>query len=188
MRSAGFVLPFRSVTRSRSNAGGAREASVVRIMRITPGDPLYPQELALREQVLLRPLGLDINRFRELFPGYEDRFEHFVAVFDHPMGQRVIGCALLLADHPERGMGKLMQMAIDPQRQGEGLGRRLVVEVECRAFGELGLRALFCHAQRGAKGFYEKLGWAKDGEEFSEAGIPHLKMSLVAPDEEEEVA
>lgn len=162
---------------------------MVRIKRITPSDTsLYAQEVALREQVLLNPLGLTIQRFRELFPGYEDRFEHFVAVFDHPSGERVIGCALLLPDHPQKGVGKLMQMAVDPQRQGEGLGRRLVVEIECRAFGELGLNELFCHSQRGAKGFYEKLGWAKDGEEFSEAGIPHFKMCLVAPDEEEEVA
>ena len=160
---------------------------MVRIIRITPGDPLYAQEVALREQVLLRPLGLDFKRFVDLFPGYEDRFEHFVAVFDHPAGQRVIGCVLLLPDEPERGVGKLMQMAVDPQRQGEGLGRRLVVELECRAFGELGLRELFCHSQRGAKGFYEKLGWARDGEEFSEAGIPHVKMVLVSPDEEEDI-
>lgn len=161
---------------------------MVRIKRISPGEPLYEQEVALREQVLLAPLGLTFKRFCELFPGYEDRFEHFVAVFDHPSGERVIACALLLPDHPEPGVGKLMQMAVDPQRQGEGLGRRLVVEVECRAFGELGLRELFCHAQRGAKGFYEKLGWVRDGEEFHEAGIPHLRMSLVAPVEDEEAA
>lgn len=161
---------------------------MVRIKRIHTLDPLYQQEVALREQVLLKPLGLDIRKFRELFPGYEDRFEHFVAVFDHPSGERVIGCALLLPEYPEPGTGKLMQMAIDPQRQGEGLGRRLVVEVESRAFGELGHRELFCHAQRGAKGFYEKLGWERDGEDFEEAGIPHVKMCLHAPVEEEEVA
>jgi predicted GNAT family N-acyltransferase len=69
-----------------------------------------------------------------------------------------------------------MQMAVDLQRQGEGLGTRLVVAIEQRAFGELGLRELFCHARDTALGFYQTLGWEFDSDIFSEAGIPHRKM------------
>lgn len=151
------------------------------IRRITMDDPLYPQECALRESVLLRPLGLSMEDLRREFPGVEERFEHFVAVFDHPSGPRVIGCATLLANFPEPGIGKLMQMAVDLQRQGEGIGRRLVVEVERRAFGELGLTELFCHAQLPAVGFYTALGWKVEGEVFKEAGIDHRRMVLRPP-------
>lgn len=150
------------------------------IRRITTADPLYPQECALREQVLLGPIGYDMARFRREFAGMEEKFEHFVAVVRHASGPRVIGCATLLPNYPASGTGKLMQMAVDPQRQGEGLGRRLVVAVESRAFGELGLTELFCHAQLPAIGFYDALGWETVSDEFTEAGIPHRRMRLKA--------
>lgn len=149
---------------------------MISIRRITHDDPLYPQQCALRESVLLNPIGLDMAKFKAMFPGVEERFEHFVAVFDHPAGPRVIGTASLLPDYPEAGTGKLMQMAVDLQRQGEGLGTRLVVAVEQRAFGELGLRELFCHARDTAFGFYRSLGWEFDSEVFMEADIPHRRM------------
>lgn len=149
---------------------------MITIRRITLDDPLYPQECALRESVLLRPIGLDVPKFKAMFPGVEERFEHFVAVFAHPSGPRIVGCATLLPDYPEPGVGKLMQMAVDLQRQGEGIGTRLVVAVEQRAFGELGLRELFCHARDTAYGFYGSLGWTFDSGVFDEAGVPHRRM------------
>lgn len=149
---------------------------MIQIRRIFIDDPLYSQACALRESVLLRPLGLSMEDFQREFPGIEERLEHFVAVFDHPAGPRVVGCAALLPNSPEPGSGKLMQMAVDLQRQGEGIGRRLVVAVERRAFGELGLTELYCHAQLAATGFYSALGWEADGEVFKEAGIDHRRM------------
>ncbi len=149
--------------------------------KITNSDPLYPQACALRESVLLRPIGMDIAWFAEHYPEIDRRAEHFVAILAHPAGERVVGCVLLIPDYPDKGVGKLMQMAVDPQRQGEGIGRRLVIEVETRAFGELGLAEVFCHAQNAAIPFYERLGWATDPNEFIEAGIAHHRMSLGQP-------
>ncbi|MCL4741864.1 MAG: GNAT family N-acetyltransferase [Phycisphaerales bacterium] len=158
---------------------------MIRVRRITTVDPLYEQECALRDAVLLRPIGYSMEAFRRDF-GIDDRAEHFVAVFDHPSGPRVVGCALLIPDYPHPGVGKLMQMAVDLQRQGEGIGRRLVVELERRAFGELGLREVFCHARDDAMGFYSRLGWRVDGEQFTEVGVPHHRMCLTPPDEDDE--
>jgi predicted GNAT family N-acyltransferase len=156
---------------------------VAAIRRITRSDPLYQQERDLREEVLLAPIGYDLPRFLRDFPGLEEKFEHFVAVDRQPTGERVVGCATLLPNHPARGVGRLMQMAVNPQRQGEGIGTRLVVAVESRAFGELALQELFCHAQIVAAPFYERLGWAADGDKFMEAGIPHRRMFLRPPPE-----
>ena len=161
---------------------------MVRVRRITPGDPLYRQECALREEVLLRPLGIDMARFLAEVPGIEDKLEHYVATVEVSGRERVVGCAGLLPNEPHEGSGRVMQMAVDLQRQGEGIGRRLIVAVEVRAFGELGLSELFCHAQTGATGFYEKLGWAADPETFVEAGIPHRRVAIRHPDPEEEPA
>jgi predicted GNAT family N-acyltransferase len=159
---------------------------MVRIARISTSDPLYVQECALRDEVLLRPLGLTMFDFRTLYPGIEERLEHFVAIFDHPTGARVIGSACLLPGDPSPGAGRLMQMVVDPQRQQEGIGKRLVVAVESRAFGELGLEELYCHAQVPAAGFYERLGWEADSEVFLEAGIPHKRMAIRQPSAEEQ--
>ena len=156
---------------------------MIDIRRITMDDPLYAQECALRESVLLRAVGLDMAGFHRECPGWEERFEHFVAVFDHPTGPRVIGCAALLPDHPEPGHGKLMQMAVDPQRQGEGIGRRIVIAIERRAFGDLGYHTLFCHAREDAIGFYQATGWAIEGARFEEVGIPHARMVIRAEGE-----
>lgn len=153
---------------------------MIEIRRITTDDPLYEQECRLREDVLLAPIGLDIDGFRRSYEGVDESAEHFVAILDHPKGPRVVGCALLLVDEADPGLGKLVQMAIDRQRQGEGIGRRLLATIESRAFGELGLDRLFCHAQTTAIGFYEALGWAPDSDEFTEAGIIHRRMMLRA--------
>jgi predicted GNAT family N-acyltransferase len=160
------------------------ETPVISIERISKGHPLYPQVCTLREDVLLRPLGLDLEWFRKSAPGVEERTDYYIARVDHPDGARVIGCAGLLPSDPPDGSARLIQMAVNLQRQGEGIGRRLVVAAECRAFGELGLRELYCHAQVDAAGFYRALGWEQDSDIFDEAGIPHVRMALRQPAEE----
>jgi len=149
-------------------------------------DPLYRQECALREDVLLQPIGYDMERFRREFGGVEEKFEHFVAVFDHPSGPCVVGCVTLLPNYPTEGTGKLMQMAVDRQRQGEGIGKLLVVAVERRAFGELGLGTLFCHARDTAYGFYSQLGGRFDSDGFLEAGVEHRRMVLTLPEPDDD--
>lgn len=161
---------------------------MVRIRRIDRSHPLYQQALELRSRVLLDPIGITHADLAKLFPGFEERFEHFVAFFEHPKGPRVVGVVCLLPGFPEQGQAKLMQMAVDPQRQREGIGRKLVVELEKRAFGELGIRRLFCHAREDAAPFYAQLGWVPEGDPFDEAGIRHFMMAFtvahpeVAPD------
>lgn len=147
-----------------------------RILRIDTAHPLYGQEVDLRERVLLKPLGLDIEKLRNMYPEQEEESKHIVVVIDHPTGELVIGCIHLRPNCPEKGIGKLSQMAVDPQRQNEGVGRILVAEVEKMAVGELGLHEIYCHAQAPAVGFYKKMGWSIEGEMFSEADIEHYKM------------
>jgi len=154
-----------------------------RIVRIDREHPLYEQALDLRERVLLRPIGLDIESFFESYREQEAKSRHIVAVIDHPSGERVVGVVMLMPDSPEKGVGKLSQMAVDPQLQNEGYGRLLVAEVEKMAVGELGLAELYCHAQSTAVGFYKKMGWSIEGDMFMEAGIEHYKM-VFRPDPE----
>jgi predicted GNAT family N-acyltransferase len=156
---------------------------VIRIRRISMSDPLYPQELDLRTRVLLAPIGLDMDDYRRLAPGKEEACEHFVAVFDHPQGDRVLGTATLFVPPPgsDETLGKVSQVCVDPQRQNEGIGQKLMIAIEARAFGELGLPGLYCHAQLVAIPFYEKIGWSVSSDVFLEAGIKHRRMEILAP-------
>ena len=40
----------------------------------------------------------------------------------------------------------------------------------------MGVREIALHAQLTAKAFYARLGYREEGEEFEEAGIPHVSM------------
>jgi len=157
---------------------------VIKVKHISMDDPLYQQEVALRTTILLAPIGYTIQDYYDMAPGREERCEHFVAVSDHPAGELVLGAATLFIAEDEHGhlKGKVQQVCVDQQRQGEGIGKRLMIAIEARGFGELGLARLYCHAQLSAIPFYEKLGWEIEGDEFTEAGIPHRRMFMEAPE------
>ena len=151
---------------------------MIEIRRITTDDPLFEEARHLREDVLLRPLGITLEQFDAAAPGLEARAEHHVCVMDHPRGPRVVGCAMLLAGEPDEAAATIAQVAIHRQRQGEGIGRRLLATLESRAFGELGLERLTCTAHPGAVGFYQAMGWVLDGEPFLDFGVEHQRMTL----------
>lgn len=155
----------------------------MKIKHISLQDPLYDQGKALRTQVLLDPIGFSFDDYLQLEPGREEACEHFVAVVDHPTGERVVGTANLYITETDSGLraGKVQQVCVDPQRQGEGVGRKLMIAIEARGFGEHELDKLYCHAQLAALPFYQRLGWSTEEREFNEAGIPHKKMYITAP-------
>lgn len=145
--------------------------------------PLYEQEVALRTAVLLEPLGYTIEDYYKMAPGREELCEHFVAIVDHPTGDTVVGAATLFSPQPgsDETAGKVQQVCVDKQRQGESIGTNLMIAIEVRAFTELALPGLYCHAQLEAMPFYEKLGWDTASEIFQEAGIDHKRMQIVTP-------
>lgn len=157
---------------------------MIRIRRITMSDPLYAQAVDLRTRVLLAPIGMTIDDYRRHAKGAEERCEQFVAVFDHPAtGDHVVATATLLPPEGSGeagGLGKVSQVCVDPQRQNEGIGQKLMAALEARAFGELGLSGLYCHAQLVAIPFYERIGWGSSSEVFVEAGIKHRRMEVAA--------
>ena len=73
------------------------------------------------------------------------------------------------------GSGLLGRMAVLPAGRGKGTGAALVRAAE-ELGRESGLDRVELHAQTHARGFYERLGYAAHGEEFMDAGIPHLHM------------
>jgi predicted GNAT family N-acyltransferase len=70
---------------------------------------------------------------------------------------------------------KLERFAVLKDYRGKGYGRPLVLFAmeEARRAGH---RRFVMNAQAHLQGFYESLGFEDDGERFTEAGIPHLRM------------
>ena len=116
--------------------------------------------------MLRKPLGQ--GRDAVEFP-FEAESLHLVALD----AGRVVGCVLF---HPEgSATGRLFQMAVEPDRQGTGLGTRLVRALE-DALSARGFREITLHARDTAVGFYARLGYVSFGAPYVEVGIPHQGM------------
>ena len=116
--------------------------------------------------MLRKPLG----HGREAVPfPFEAESLHLVALD----GRQVVGCVLFHPEGPETG--RLFQMAIEPERQGAGLGTRLVRGLEVAVAG-MGFREVTLHARDAAVGFYARLGYVSFGAPYVEVGIPHQNM------------
>lgn len=99
------------------------------------------------------------------------------AVAYNRLGQAVATGRLLPA---QGGQATLGRMAVHQALRGCGFGEQVL-----RALAEQALRrgdtGIALHAQRSARDFYARLGFAPEGEPYEEAGIPHLTMTSALP-------
>ena len=68
------------------------------------------------------------------------------------------------------------RVAVRKQFRGEGLGALIVRALEEKAVAE-GAACIRLSAQVRAQGFYEKLGYTAEGEEYYDEACPHIAMS-----------
>jgi len=130
------------------------------------GSPGYEACLELRRRVLREPLGLDWSE-ADLVGEEEQRH------FGLHEGGTLVACLVICP--PEHGIVKLRQMAVEVAWQGRGVGRKLLDDV-MDLLREEGVREVELHAREAAAGFYERLGFEREGDRFLEVGIPHWKM------------
>jgi ribosomal protein S18 acetylase RimI-like enzyme len=133
---------------------------------IEHGSPEYRQMVKLRDDILRRPLGLTFTS-DEL---EEERDNILIAAFED---EQILGCCMLVEEQP--GTVRLRQMAVLNNLQGKGIGRALMTFAENIA-RDRGYRILRMHARANATGFYEKVGYRIQGEQFEEVTIPHYVM------------
>jgi predicted GNAT family N-acyltransferase len=145
---------------------GAASDTQILIAHVLYGGPQYEQARELRERVLRLPLGIPL-RDEDVD---DDANQHTLCAI---MGARVIACLML--KRVDAGTMKLRQMAVEPEFQKSGVGSVLVRYAEDWARSE-NVRTIVMDARAAVTPFYEKLGYAKDGEEFVSVGIPHQKM------------
>jgi GNAT superfamily N-acetyltransferase len=70
----------------------------------------------------------------------------------------------------------MRQVAVQPARQGGGIGAGLVGFAEAWA-RERGFRKIVAHARGTAVDFYRRLNYTVEGEPFLECTIPHQLVS-----------
>ncbi|MBN9382369.1 MAG: GNAT family N-acetyltransferase [Chitinophagaceae bacterium] len=133
---------------------------------IDHGTKEYQQMVNLRLEILRKPLGLSFDP-KELEKEKEDVL---MGAFED---DRILGCCLLT--RMDQNTMRLRQMAVPGSMQGKGIGRALMIFAENIA-RDLGYKKLCMHARKTALGFYEKLGYTTNGEEFVEVTIPHYIM------------
>jgi len=137
--------------------------------RIETDSPLYQAERDLRNELLLRPIGLPDSAWEM----HDHESYHFVAVEN----KEVLGCVVLHPLVPEQQQVQLLQMAVVEQSRGRGVGRGLVEALITFARSE-GYKEIICHARENAVGFYERIGFVVYGDEFEEVGVRHRHMKF----------
>ena len=133
---------------------------------IEHGSHEYEQTVALRNEILRKPLGLSYDPAE--LAGEKDSFH--LALRE---GALLLAC-LVLKPLDERCI-KMRQLAVRESSQGKGLGRELVNHAESFAKGR-GYAEIVLHAREMARGFYQKLGYEAEGDSFTEVDLPHLSM------------
>ncbi|UPK72647.1 GNAT family N-acetyltransferase [Chitinophaga filiformis] len=139
------------------------EKLVARIIAC-PG-PDYDQEIKLRNEVLRKPLGLDLlteDLSREVNDIHIGLFR----------GRELIGTLILT---PGQGYVKMRQVAVAENARGSNAGTQMVQFSE-EVAREKGFSRIELNARLEAVRFYLKNGYTTEGNQFTEVGIPHFKM------------
>ena len=134
---------------------------------ISFGTDEYRLECALRNDVLRKPLGLELTA--EELTREEDQL-HF-GLFEGD--DNLVACVVAVRLSPTDA--RIRQMAVSPIHQRKGLGKRLMNELEANLRSR-GLTHLVLHARASAVGFYERLGYTVTGEEFIDVTVAHFRM------------
>lgn len=140
---------------------------MIQIKRIEIQDPLYQKERELRNRILLRPIGIpdfgwEMN---------DEKSWHFVALDN----DELIGCVVLVPLDDQKQKAQLIQMAVDANRQGQGIGKLLVKDL-IDFSKNTGILEIQIHSRSDIIPFYSHLGFEVYGEEFEEVGIKHRHM------------
>jgi len=135
--------------------------------QIEYGSNDYDAACALRHIVLRSPLGLSL--YDEDLSQESDHLHY--GLFND--ASTLVACAVVVP--LEKDLASLRQMAVAEAYQGIGAGRQLIQAIESELVDK-GFQQLELHARVTAVPFYQKLGYRVTSEQFTQVGIPHVRM------------
>ncbi len=143
---------------------------MLKIIRIDMQHPLYQDERELRNIILLRPIGIPDFGWEM----YDSNSWHFAAVSN----SKIVGCVLLVQLDQTLGKSQLIQMAVDKNWQGKGVGKQLVNTLikfaKTQRISEIDI-----HSRADVTSFYEALGFNSYGAIFEEVGVQHQHLTMI---------
>lgn len=84
--------------------------------------------------------------------------------------------AYLRAYYEDESRQTVMIGRVLTRQHGTGLGKKLMEESLCAIKHQMRCNKIKMHAQKYAKGFYEKLGFYQVSDDFLEEGVVHIMM------------
>ncbi len=175
------VVWRRTPDRGRSAATAGADTPLVDLGPDDAGEILtlqraaYVTEAQLHDDLTLPPLTQTLPALREELadPG--------VQAFGVRDGDRLVACGRLRTLSGSLGAAEVARLAVAPDRQGEGLGTRLLAEAERRAGPGVRELRLFTGERSAANlRLYARLGYVETGRTPTAAGhaLVHLAKSL----------
>jgi aminoglycoside 6-adenylyltransferase len=140
--------------------------SDVVVKKIGFGTKEYEKSLQIRNEVLRKPLGLDI--FDEDLDA-ESADVHICAF----LNGAIVGMAVL--SRKDEKTARMRQLAVLSGYRGNGIGNMVAKAAEEEACSE-GCETISVHARKTAVGFYRKRGYMIIGDPFIEVTLPHYEM------------
>ncbi|MDE1895527.1 MAG: GNAT family N-acetyltransferase [Rhodospirillales bacterium] len=140
---------------------------MIEIIRVQPGSVELEACFAIRLEVFVGEQGVPpADELDEL----DDAAMHILALWNGTPA----GTARAVEKAP--GLHKIGRVAVKAAFRKFGIGKALMRGIESECPGD----TFILDAQTHAIGFYERLGYAAEGEEFLDAGIPHRFMRKTA--------
>lgn len=135
---------------------------------ITTENQMYKQVIDLRYNIFFRPYNFGLDK---VYDSLEKEATHLVCAH----GSEVLGYGRLTFEDDENAVVSQLVVKENFQRQGIGKG---ILNYLMSFSQEKGYKKIILSAKVEAKGFYEKLGFVSEGDEFpsKKTGLPHIKM------------
>jgi len=127
------------------------------------------QAYKVRRKVFVEEQGIAENI---VFDGFDKNADHFVASIEGI----VVGS--LRVRYPDSVTAKIERLAVLPAARGAGVATELM-EFVLNYLKNKDIRKAVLDSQSYVRKLYEELGFSQVGDEFQEAGIPHVKMEKV---------
>ncbi len=133
---------------------------------IHPGDDVTDAQ-SVRRQVF--QLEQKISSQAD-FDGLDNQLTHIV-VYDGDLPVGTTRIKLL----ENNTLAKIERLTVLSNYRGKHIGQMIMQTVD-GFLKKISIKRAVLDSQKYVKGFYEKLGYKQEGEEFEEVGIPHVKM------------
>ena len=124
---------------------------------------------AIRANVFIEEQQVPVEEERD---GLDEAAIHFLTL----NGSEAIGCARLLIDEPNQHKHfHIGRVAVLKPFRGLGIGHQLMQFILNYCM-QTARYPIYLHSQIERRAFYEHLGFVARGNEFMDAGIPHITM------------